>query len=74
MLGVSVVGLSGSMIKESTPHELPGKESFAEGEVPKPEATTVLVGVFFIIFAQILYAYSLTPPKFHTLILILIPP
>lgn len=58
MLGVSVVGLSGSMIKDSGSHELPGTESLLTGEdeLPKPEATTVLVGVFFIIFAQIFTA------------------
>ncbi|KAF8528214.1 hypothetical protein BU17DRAFT_38929 [Hysterangium stoloniferum] len=58
MLGVSVVGLSGSMIKEAGPVELPGTDALLDTEttVPTPEATTVLVGVFFILFAQIFTA------------------
>ncbi|KAF8579501.1 hypothetical protein K439DRAFT_1654580 [Ramaria rubella] len=57
MAGVSIVGLSGSMIKDSGPHELPRKAELLEEETtPVPEATTVLVGVFFIIFAQIFTA------------------
>ncbi|KAF8484385.1 hypothetical protein JB92DRAFT_2821426 [Gautieria morchelliformis] len=53
--GVSVVGLSGSMIKEAGPRELTGEETLLT-ETPAPEATSVLVGVFFIIFAQIFTA------------------
>lgn len=52
MAGVSIVGLSGSMIKNTgTPSLLPRDDT----TVP-PEATTVLVGVFFILFAQIFTA------------------
>jgi len=59
MAGVSIVGLSGSMIKDSGPHELPGSTPSLLGreeQTAKPEATTVLVGVFFILFAQIFTA------------------
>ncbi|KIJ43952.1 hypothetical protein M422DRAFT_779491 [Sphaerobolus stellatus SS14] len=57
MFGVSVVGLSGSMIKDSSnPHELPGLALAGEEELPVPEPTSVLIGVFFIIFAQIFTA------------------
>jgi hypothetical protein len=41
------------MIKEAAPHELPGNELLVT-EAP-PAGPTVLVGVFFILFAQILY-------------------
>jgi len=54
MAGVSLVGFSGSLIKDSV------KESFTlKSELPpidSPEATTVLIGVFFILFAQIFTA------------------
>jgi hypothetical protein len=41
------------MIKDASPPELPGEETLLT-ETPTPEATSVLVGVFFILFAQIL--------------------
>jgi hypothetical protein len=66
MAGVSVVGLSGSMIKDVVKEEFIGllrhfqAPLAAAADLPPPEpietpqATKVLVGVFFILFAQIL--------------------
>ncbi|KAL0947099.1 hypothetical protein HGRIS_013237 [Hohenbuehelia grisea] len=63
MLGVSLVGLSGSLVKDSVQdavvHAL--RRSFRRADAPLPEpieaeGTTVLVGVFFILFAQIFTA------------------
>jgi len=65
MGGVSLVGLSGSMVKDAVKEVEPGPlASFllkrldpgypAPVPVEKPEATKVLVGIFFILFAQIL--------------------
>lgn len=78
MLGVSIVGLSGSMIKEadSPTDGLPGGDNHGQGPTPGeslvavskvviralkreesediPAAASVIVGVFFIVFAQIL--------------------
>ena len=59
VLGVSVVGLSGSMIKKAGP---PSSNSFI-AEAP-PAGPSVLVGVFFIIFAQILYVLPLVQSPF----------
>ncbi|THH08204.1 hypothetical protein EW145_g2874 [Phellinidium pouzarii] len=71
MIGVSVVGLSGSMTKDAVKenaisflHAILSPSSLAarSGELPSPEpiespeATKVLVGVFFILFAQIFTA------------------
>ncbi|KAL7283239.1 hypothetical protein ACG7TL_002666 [Trametes sanguinea] len=60
MAGVSLVGLSGSLVKDAVKEsavnmldELPPAEP-----VEEPEVTKVLVGVFFILFAQILYVFS----------------
>jgi drug/metabolite transporter (DMT)-like permease len=67
MAGVSLVGLSGSLAKEAV------KDSFIEPivdflsaaplpspeVVPKPEATKVLIGIFFILFAQLFSASQL---------------
>ncbi|RDX48330.1 hypothetical protein OH76DRAFT_1404907 [Lentinus brumalis] len=58
MAGVSLVGLSGSMVKDAVKE--PGVNTF--GEIPppepieEPEVTKVLVGVFFILFAQVFTA------------------
>lgn len=78
MLGVSIVGLSGSMIKGTGPPSdgLPGGDNHGQGPTPGenlvavskvliralkreesediPAAASVVVGVFFIVFAQIL--------------------
>jgi hypothetical protein len=71
MLGVSLVGLSGSLIRDAVREDtdvltvlaraladLPGNEDTAPIPAPepieKPSATKVLIGVFFILFAQIL--------------------
>ncbi|CDO70723.1 hypothetical protein BN946_scf184798.g38 [Trametes cinnabarina] len=58
MAGVSLVGLSGSLVKDAVKEsalnlldELPPAE-----HVEEPEVTKVLVGVFFILFAQIFTA------------------
>ncbi|RPD65942.1 hypothetical protein L226DRAFT_530075 [Lentinus tigrinus ALCF2SS1-7] len=58
MAGVSLVGLSGSMVKDAvkessvgTFDEIPPPEPIEE-----PEVTKVLVGVFFILFAQVFTA------------------
>ncbi|KAI0646875.1 hypothetical protein C8Q79DRAFT_956777 [Trametes meyenii] len=58
MAGVSLVGLSGSMVKDAVKEpaanlfdEIPSSEP-----VEEPEVTKVLVGVFFILFAQIFTA------------------
>ncbi|KAH9854018.1 hypothetical protein C2E23DRAFT_914158 [Lenzites betulinus] len=58
MAGVSLVGLSGSLVKDAVKEpavnmfdELPTTEP-----VEEPEVTKVLVGVFFILFAQIFTA------------------
>ncbi|KAI9064238.1 hypothetical protein FKP32DRAFT_1570517 [Trametes sanguinea] len=58
MAGVSLVGLSGSMVKDAVKEsavnmldDLPPAEPIEE-----PEVTKVLVGVFFILFAQIFTA------------------
>lgn len=65
MLGVCLVGLSGSMIKDeikdATETVLLIGRSLATGAKPpppteQPETTAVLVGVFFILFAQIFTA------------------
>lgn len=68
MAGVSVVGLSGSMIKDAIRDAGDGKVDLSmrsllrrlapptmNEPVDTPQATTVLVGVFFILFAQCLY-------------------
>ncbi|KAM5539060.1 hypothetical protein V8D89_007283 [Ganoderma adspersum] len=58
MAGVSLVGLSGSMIKDSVkePNVSPFEELPQSEPVEDPELTKVLVGVFFIAFAQIFTA------------------
>ncbi|KAI0315853.1 hypothetical protein OF83DRAFT_319071 [Amylostereum chailletii] len=58
MLGVGLVGFSGSLIKDSL-HEATlvlGLGQRADQPVESPEATKVLVGIFFILFAQIFTA------------------
>ncbi|KAF5365781.1 hypothetical protein D9758_003181 [Tetrapyrgos nigripes] len=68
MAGVGLVGFSGSLIKDAVKESSIGSylasswSSVSDSDLPppepieKPEATTVLVGVFFIIFAQIFTA------------------
>ncbi|KAA1471279.1 hypothetical protein DENSPDRAFT_837241 [Dentipellis sp. KUC8613] len=68
MAGVSLVGFSGSLIKDtlredtllslnSTSATLSGRADGPVAEpIEKPEATKVLIGVFFILFAQIFTA------------------
>lgn len=72
--GVSLVGLSGSLIKDAVREDtdalsILGRALFdgTHGDLPPPEpidkpgTTKVLLGVFFILFAQILYAiFTLT--------------
>ncbi len=63
MFGVSLVGLSGSMVKEAL-KESPLSIFFSDADptpepIDTPEVTSVLVGVFFILFAQILYVAPL---------------
>ncbi|TFK90433.1 hypothetical protein K466DRAFT_583759 [Polyporus arcularius HHB13444] len=58
MAGVSLVGLSGSMVKDAVKES--GVNTFDEIPPPEPieepEVTKVLVGVFFILFAQVFTA------------------
>ncbi|KAK7466944.1 hypothetical protein VKT23_004008 [Stygiomarasmius scandens] len=62
--GVALVGFSGSLIKDAVKESSIARylaPSWADSDVPpepieQPEATTVLIGVFFIIFAQIFTA------------------
>lgn len=62
MAGVSLVGLSGSLIKDTLKEDALGifQTLIRSADLPtsepteQPEATKVLVGVFFILFAQIL--------------------
>ncbi|KIY64140.1 hypothetical protein CYLTODRAFT_425498 [Cylindrobasidium torrendii FP15055 ss-10] len=61
MAGIALVGLSGSLVKEAAKESLGqylAQPLFASEEEPvdAPEATTVLLGVFFILFAQIFTA------------------
>jgi len=63
MAGVALVGLSGSLIKDTLTESplgnilaLRARGNDALESVDEPEATTVLVGVFFILFAQIFTA------------------
>lgn len=61
MTGVCLVGWSGSLIKDSVRDAIStlltrGGELPASGPVEQPEVTKVLLGVFFILFAQIFTA------------------
>ncbi|KAK0197256.1 hypothetical protein F5146DRAFT_1130068 [Armillaria mellea] len=66
MAGVGLVGFSGSLIKDAVKEfvgqSMPTWIASASSDLPppepieKPEATTVLVGIFFILFAQIFTA------------------
>ncbi|KAK0450717.1 hypothetical protein EV421DRAFT_1983641 [Armillaria borealis] len=66
MSGVGLVGFSGSLIKDAVKEfvgqSMPTWIASASSDLPppepieKPEATTVLVGIFFILFAQIFTA------------------
>jgi hypothetical protein len=61
MAGVSLVGFSGSLVKDSVKDSFspntPSKSELPPPEpIETPEATTVLVGVFFVLFAQIFTA------------------
>ncbi|KAF8921459.1 hypothetical protein CPB85DRAFT_1428442 [Mucidula mucida] len=62
MAGIGLVGFSGSLIKEATKESIgqylarPAYGSNAPEPIDRPEATAVLVGVFFILFAQIFTA------------------
>jgi len=69
MAGISLVGLSGSMIKDAVKEApgllvraltLPLNSSSMDEEVETPEATMVVVGVMFTLFAQILCVFSLS--------------
>ena len=88
MAGVSVVGLSGSMIKDVVKEEdflglfrqfqsplssfgstvgLPPPEP-----IEQPQATKVLVGIFFVLFAQILCVFP--PTRFYQDLIDMSPP
>ena len=66
MAGVSIVGLSGSMIKDTVKDNLlgllrqlsvlagPAEDLPVPEPTSPPQSTSVLIGVFFILFAQIL--------------------
>jgi len=59
--GVGLVGFSGSLIKDTFRDSpissiAPATDLPPPGPVPEPEATDVLVGVFFILFAQVFTA------------------
>jgi drug/metabolite transporter (DMT)-like permease len=58
MGGVSLVGLSGSMIKDAVKESQPPLGSFDAPSAPEPvdapQATKVLLGIFFVLFAQVL--------------------
>jgi drug/metabolite transporter (DMT)-like permease len=54
MGGVCLVGLSGSMIKDAVKETQPPLGSFDTLPVEAPQATKVLLGIFFVLFAQIL--------------------
>jgi len=66
MVGVSLVGFSGSLIKDAIRDPIisnivraviPASSDLPPPEaIEKPEATTVLVGVFFVLFAQVFTA------------------
>ncbi|OSD02886.1 hypothetical protein PYCCODRAFT_1435170 [Trametes coccinea BRFM310] len=58
MAGVSLVGLSGSLVKDAVKESAVNMlDELPPGEpVEEPEVTKVLVGVFFILFAQIFTA------------------
>lgn len=58
MAGVSVVGYSGSLIKEAVTEigDLLSVRASADAPVDKPELTKALIGVFFILFAQVFSA------------------
>lgn len=57
MAGVALVGLSGSLIKDTLKESpLENVLGLAPEPIDEPEPTTVLVGVFFILFAQIFTA------------------
>jgi hypothetical protein len=70
MAGVSLVGYSGSLIKDAL-HEaaalivrtLSNADAPANEPIESPEATKVLIGIFFILFAQILCVPSI--PSFR---------
>jgi hypothetical protein len=85
MLGVSLVGLSGSLIKDAIREDTdvltalkralvldqpgPGSDIPAPEPIEKPTATKVLIGVFFVLFAQILYAQRVhSPDRWHSFI------
>ncbi|EPQ58425.1 hypothetical protein GLOTRDRAFT_110196 [Gloeophyllum trabeum ATCC 11539] len=56
MIGICLVGLAGSMIKDSL-RQNPDSLAARDAEpIDKPEPTTVFVGVLFILFAQIFTA------------------
>ena len=70
MAGVSLVGLSGSLIKDAVKEApgllvraltLPLNGRSVDEEVETPEATLVVVGVMFTLFAQILCVLSIFP-------------
>ena len=54
MSGVALVGYSGSLIKDAIKESLVNNLARALGLREEPEVTKVLVGIFFILFAQIL--------------------
>ncbi|PCH38390.1 hypothetical protein WOLCODRAFT_23332 [Wolfiporia cocos MD-104 SS10] len=56
MAGVSLVGYSGSMIKDAVSQPAALQDDHAPPTGDEPEVTKVLVGVFFILFAQVFTA------------------
>jgi hypothetical protein len=77
MAGVSLVGLSGSLIKDALREDVPVldilRRTLADlpgGDLPtkpvpieEPAMTKVLLGIFFILFAQVLYVTHLRKGK-----------
>ncbi|KAI0797815.1 hypothetical protein C8Q75DRAFT_739767 [Abortiporus biennis] len=56
MAGVSLVGYSGSMIKDATKEHTAVSSLNDPQAIEEPEVTKVLIGVFFVLFAQIFTA------------------
>jgi drug/metabolite transporter (DMT)-like permease len=55
MGGVSLVGLAGSMIKQEPNHNLTSASNPQHGQSEgEPEVTSVLIGILFVLFAQVL--------------------
>ena len=54
MGGICLVGLSGSMIKDAVKESQPVLGYLETIQDPQPQVTKVLLGIFFILFAQVL--------------------